>query len=210
MGSSNRSPGSGSEKKKTGIKEKIKNMLPGRRGKPDAPDPKDLNEIPKAAKPAAQQAANLVSVEAVNNATPKEDEVYAKDFKKGGKVDVADKAEEIPIKEDTTTVNVVGAVPEIAVNVPKPKARKHGGAKASGGKTHRTKQLAPIVSMKQETAATETKKGMSPFVSTLVAGGILLSVYVVGKAAYKWFTTRKNGKKEREATKRNYTIEQDY
>jgi hypothetical protein len=75
-----------------------------------------------------------------------------------------------------------------------------------GGKKHK---LAPPVPFTKEEIAEPPNKGMSPFWSTLVAGGILLSVYVVGKVAYQWFTTRRNGKEEREGGKRRWAIERD-
>jgi hypothetical protein len=77
--------------------------------------------------------------------------------------------------------------------VPGPKGKP---VQAIKGKKQKHKLAPPVPFTKEEIA--EPSKGMSPFWSTLVAGGILLSVYVVGKVAYQWFTTRRRGKEEGE------------
>ena len=41
------------------------------------------------------------------------------------------------------------------------------------------------------------ENGLSPFLTSVFTGGVILSVYLAGRQAYRWFTTRQQGKKER-------------
>jgi hypothetical protein len=187
----------------------LSRVLPGRRGKQDAPKINELNKVANPA-PAPGQAANLVSADAVNDAAAKgRNEEYIKPMNKGNNNIAAGKNgagnnKAVPKLDDATTP-VVGADIDAggADKIPKARGRNNGGDR----RHRKNRVLAPIVPYSKEEIA-ETKKGMSPFVSTLVAGGILMSVYVVGKAAYKWFTTRRNAKKK-EPTKRDYNIDQE-
>ena len=178
-------------KKKTGWKTSILKALPGRRGKPNVPDIEALNNI---AAPSARAAAYPVAAKDVNKG-----DKAAKDLKKGAKHpspnNAANKKGAVPRVNEATT-------PVVDADAAGAKAKGQGGRRR-----HKQQQLAPHVPYSKDEIE-DAKKGMSPFVSTLLAGGILLSVYVLGKAAYKWFTTRRNAKKQ-EPSKRTYTIQED-
>lgn len=204
----------GSKKSKSGYGKKIKNAFGFGKSKPKNPKVEGLDTGPG--------GVNLVS--AVNSPEKKE-EAYIKDpkkdipAKKNSSPAAGNKVKDVPpaaaagskgkAKSGSKTPIVDAPVPGPDIGSKAPKANPAGAIKA-GNKKHKHKLAPPVPFTKEEIAPTKT--GMSPFLSTLVAGGILLSLYVAGKVGYKWFTTRRKGKKgegEREGGKRRWAIEKD-
>ena len=206
----------GSKKSKSGYGKKLKNAFGFGKTKPKTPNVQVLGT--------GARGTNLVS--GVNK-PEKKNAAYIKDPKKDNPAKKpqdnnpagAKKEKDVPpsaaagakgdAKSSSKTPVVDAPVTGADTTSKAPKADPAGAIKE--GKKKQKHKLAPQVPFtKEEIAATKT--GMSPFLSTLVAGGILLSLYVVGKAGYKWFTARRKGKKaegEREGAKRRWAIEKD-
>ena len=204
----------GSKKSKSGYGKKLKSAFGFGKSKPKTPKVEVLGTGPR--------GVNLVS--GVNNPDNK-NAAYIKDPKKDSPVKkdnspaAAKKEKNVSpaatagskekAKSGSKTPVVDAPVPGADTASKAPKADPAGAIEA--GKRKQKHKLAPQVPFTKE-EITATKTGMSPFLSTLVAGGILLSLYVVGKAGYKWFTTRRKGKKaegEREGGRRRWVIEKD-
>ena len=113
---------------------------------------------------------------------------------------MSDTAELVDGQEDVTTN---------AANIPPRRhhRQKHGRNRPSPAIPPREYDWAERRQQINAVADSPQDKGLSPFWTSVITGGAILSLYLAGRQAYRWFTTRQQGKSKKEETRRQYNLE---